>query len=69
MYRQEKNKKKSALVQENEKDKEKQLCLALLCLLCFLANWNENCFVGETLEQEGYSEHIELSFFFFLCVV
>jgi hypothetical protein len=59
-------------VQEKEKEKEKQLCFASLCLLCFLANWKENCFVGgEMVEQEGYSENIELSFFFFifLCVV
>jgi hypothetical protein len=54
-------------VQEKEKEK-KQLCLSLLCLLCFLANWKDNCFVGgEMVEQEGYSENIELSFF--LCVV
>jgi hypothetical protein len=38
---------------DKEKEKEKQLCLALLRLLCFLANWKENCFVGgEMVEQE-----------------
>jgi hypothetical protein len=41
-------------VQDKEKEKEKQLCLTLLRLLCFLANWKENCFVGgEMVEQEG----------------